>query len=112
MSDGIEKAVRGGGLAEAFRRVAVGSAGLLAEADGPRIAVLSYDGWDTHVREGAENGRLARLLGALDAALGGLAEKLAPVWRDTVVAVVTEFGARPGPTERMVRTTGPRPRPS
>ena len=41
---------------EAFRTLAGGSARLVAAEDGPRIAVLSYDGWDTHTSEGAEEG--------------------------------------------------------
>ena len=56
------------------------------------MAALSYDGWDTHDREGADDGRLARLLAALDEALGAIASGLSSVWDDTVVAVVTEFG--------------------
>lgn len=80
------------GLAAAFAQIASGSARLVVQEDGPRLAVLSYDGWDTHTNEGAESGRLAGLLGALDGALAALQEGLAPVWQDTVIAVVTEFG--------------------
>jgi uncharacterized protein (DUF1501 family) len=83
---------RGGKPAVAFKRVAEGAGRILAREDGPRVAVISYDGWDTHFNEGAESGRLSRLLAALDEALETLAVELAPVWRDTVVAVVTEFG--------------------
>jgi len=90
---------RARGLSAAFRELAEGSGRLLAEDDGPRLAALSYDGWDTHTREGAETGRLATLLAALDGALDGLATTMEPVWRDTVVVVVTEFG-------RTVRVNG------
>ena len=78
-----------GGLAASFKALAEGSARLLAEEDGPRLAALSYDGWDTHT---AEDGRLDNVLGALDGALVALATELAPVWDDTVVVVMTEFG--------------------
>ena len=84
--------VEGGGRAAAFRRLAAGSARILAEDDGPRVAVISYEGWDTHANQGPDTGRLARLAGALDAALGELATALMPIWNDTVVTVVTEFG--------------------
>jgi uncharacterized protein (DUF1501 family) len=80
------------GIAAAFRRIAEGASRLLVEEDGPRVALLSYDGWDTHANEGVEDGRLANLLLALDGALETLAAGLAPIWSDTVVAVVTEFG--------------------
>ncbi len=66
---------------------------------GPSIAVLEDTGWDTHARQGAGQGRLARQLQRLDAGLRLLAEHLGPVWSDTVVMVVSEFG-------RTVATNG------
>lgn len=80
------------GPARAFRLLANGAANLLAQEDGPRLAAISYEGWDTHVQEGADNGRLAKNLSALDQSLDELATTLGPAWKDTVVAVVTEFG--------------------
>ncbi|MCE7027297.1 DUF1501 domain-containing protein [Jiella avicenniae] len=80
------------GPARSFRIMANGAAKLLAQEDGPRLAAISYEGWDTHVQEGADHGRLARNLTALDLALDDLARGLGPAWKDTVVAVVTEFG--------------------
>ncbi len=85
-------AVKGGDIAASFRRIAVGAGRLLAEPEGPRIAAISFDGWDTHASEGPESGQLGRRLGALDAALSGLKQELGPAWADTVVAVMTEFG--------------------
>lgn len=101
LAAGMNGLGRGGGIAAAFRELATGSARLVAAEDGPRLAALSYDGWDTHTNEGAEAGRLSNLLGALDGALAALAEELAPVWSDTVIAVMTEFGrtARPNGNE-------------
>jgi uncharacterized protein (DUF1501 family) len=78
----------GGGL----KQLVGGAAKLLSTADGPRIGALSIDGWDTHVREGPDDGRLAKLLGTFDVALETLATELKETWRDTVVIVVTEFG--------------------
>ncbi len=75
-----------------MRLVARGAAKLMAADDGPRIAALAFDGWDTHANEGGPVGRLALLLSGLDGALaefeGGLGER----WRDSVVVVATEFG--------------------
>ena len=45
------------------------AAGFLARADGPRIAMIETNGWDTH---SAQKGRMATQLGNLDALLGGL----------------------------------------
>ena len=79
-------------LRQGFVSLAQGAARLMASPDGPRVAALSYDGWDTHVKEGSSDGRLAGLLGALDLALDTLRTGLGEAWKDTAVAVVTEFG--------------------
>ena len=55
-------------------------------------ARCAFDGWDTHADEGAVDGRLAALLGALDGAIAAIETGMGPAWSDTVVAVVTEFG--------------------
>src|SRR6202043_157818 len=78
------------------------AAKFLAQPDGPRIGALAFDGWDTHADEGALNGRLATLLGALDGALAAIESNMGPAWRDTVVVVVTEFGR----TARINGTAG------
>lgn len=78
--------------ADGFRSVAASAARFLVRPDGPRIAALSYDGFDTHAHEGAAAGRLPDLLGSLDAALQSFEAELAPIWQDTVVVFVTEFG--------------------
>jgi len=69
-----------------------GAARLLVADDGPRIAALSIDGWDTHAQEGGAKGRLANLLAGLDASFAALESAMQPVWKDTAVVVVTEFG--------------------
>jgi len=61
-------------------------------SNGPRIGALAFDGWDTHAAEGATNGRLATLLGALDGAIAAIEAEMKEAWPETVVAVVTEFG--------------------
>jgi uncharacterized protein (DUF1501 family) len=78
--------------AAAMRLVARGAAKLMAADDGPRIAALAFDGWDTHANEGGATGRLAQLLGGLDGALAEFESGLGQRWRDTVVMVATEFG--------------------
>ena len=47
--------------AGAMRLVARGVAKLMSADDGPRIAALAFDGWDTHANEGGPVGRLAQL---------------------------------------------------
>lgn len=84
-----------------FAAEALGAARLMARPDGPRIAAISFGGWDTHHDQGSIQGRLGRVLGGLDAALAAIRTGLQPVWRESVVAVVTEFG-------RTVRVNGSR----
>jgi uncharacterized protein (DUF1501 family) len=57
-----------------------------------RVAFMALGGWDTHVNEGAAGGQLGNLLGALDGALAAIESNMGGAWRETVVAVVTEFG--------------------
>ncbi len=75
-----------------MKLVARGAAKLMAADDGPRIAALAFDGWDTHANEGGPVGRLAQLLSGLDGALAEFERGLGERWRDTVVVVATEFG--------------------
>jgi len=83
-------------------QAAQGAARLLSASDGPRVAALSFDGWDTHANQGGATGRLSTLLGGLDGAFAALEEGLRPVWSDTAVVVVTEFGR----TARINGTVG------
>ena len=67
-------------------------AGFMREPGGPQIAAISLDGFDTHANEGAAQGQLAARLSYLDAVLDGVHQGLGPEWKNTVVAVATEFG--------------------
>jgi uncharacterized protein (DUF1501 family) len=99
-----EMAKQQGGSADprGMAQAAQGAARLLLADDGPRVAALSFDGWDTHANQGGATGRLATLLGGLDGAFAVFEEVLKPVWRDTAVVVVTEFGR----TARINGTVG------
>ncbi len=87
--------IQGGGIAQVrayFADAAGAAAKFLAEPEGPRVGALAFDGWDTHVNEGAVQGRLANLLGALDGAIAAVETNMGEAWRQTVVVLVTEFG--------------------
>ncbi|MDP2803425.1 MAG: DUF1501 domain-containing protein [Phreatobacter sp.] len=77
---------------EGMALIATGAAKLMAAPDGPRVAALALEGWDTHVNAGGATGQLATRLGGLDRVFAIFEEELKPVWRDTVVVVMTEFG--------------------
>ena len=85
-----------------FEQSAGTAAKFLARPDGPRVGALAFDGWDTHANDGALDGRLAALLGALDAAVAAIETNMGAAWRETVVAVITEFGR----TARINGTAG------
>jgi uncharacterized protein (DUF1501 family) len=87
--------IQGGGIAQVrtyFAEAAGSAAKFLAGAECPRVGALAFDGWDTHVDEGAVKGRLADLLGALDGAVAAIETNMGDAWRETVVVLVTEFG--------------------
>ncbi|HEV7578262.1 MAG TPA: DUF1501 domain-containing protein [Caldimonas sp.] len=65
------------------------AASFLARPDGPRIAMLETNGWDTH---SAQAPRLANQLKALDAMIAALRDGLGVAWSETTVLVATEFG--------------------
>jgi uncharacterized protein (DUF1501 family) len=69
---------------------------LLAKPDGPRLAVLEIEGWDTHSNQ---NPRLGYALPPLDKGIAALKDGLGAAWAETVVLVTTEFG-------RTVRVNG------
>jgi uncharacterized protein (DUF1501 family) len=60
----------------------------------PRIqlAFFALGGWDTHAGQGAGTGQLANRLAPLGQGLAVLAERLGPVFDDTVIVVMSEFG--------------------
>lgn len=70
-----------------------GAARIMSADDGPRIAAMAFDGWDTHENEGGAKGRLFNLLTELDSALAELEAGLGEAaWAQTSVVVMTEFG--------------------
>ncbi len=93
---------KGPNPATGMRLAAEGAAKLLAADDGPRVAALAFDGWDTHANEGGATGRLAQLLAGLDGAFEAFESGLGAHWKDTAVIAITEFGR----TARINGTTG------
>jgi uncharacterized protein (DUF1501 family) len=82
-------------LVKGFR----GAGRLVAASNGPRIAVLSVDGWDTHINQGDVDGKLPNLLADLDEGLAAFKTAAGAAWSKTVMVLVTEFG-------RTVRMNG------
>lgn len=68
----------------------------LAQPDGPEIAVVSLEGWDTHT---GQNGALAQRFQALDNGIRAMRETMGAAWEKTSLVAVSEFG-------RTVRVNG------
>lgn len=79
----------GKGLDAGYAKVA---GTLIAAPDGPRIAVMEAGGWDSHHNQGLASGGLTGRLEGIASALVAFKGALGPVWQDTVVVVVSEFG--------------------
>jgi uncharacterized protein (DUF1501 family) len=60
---------------------------------------MSIGGWDTHFNQGGAKGSLANNLSLLGQGIAGLEKELGPVFNDTVIVVMSEFG-------RTVRENG------
>jgi uncharacterized protein (DUF1501 family) len=68
------------------------AATLMRGDGGPEVAVVEATGWDTHANQGGSKGALAQRLAGLDDALRALFDGLGPLWAQTAVLIVTEFG--------------------
>lgn len=75
--------------AAGFVGLAAQAGAFLAAPQGPSLAWLELGGWDTHTQQAP---RLQRLLTTLDAGLLALRGSLGPLWADTSVFVMSEFG--------------------
>ncbi|MDM0081521.1 DUF1501 domain-containing protein [Variovorax sp. J31P179] len=95
----MQAASNGAPLPNGFPDNAARLATLMRNDPRVQLAFMDLGGWDTHANQGAASGQLANRLGPLGQGLSALATRLGPVWNDTVVVVMSEFG-------RTVRQNG------
>jgi uncharacterized protein (DUF1501 family) len=58
-----------------------------------QLGFLAVSGWDTHASQGdASSGQLTNLLSPFARGMSALARSLGPVYADTTIAVISEFG--------------------
>jgi uncharacterized protein (DUF1501 family) len=93
---GSQPAGQPGGERTGFVTLMQAAGSLLAQPQGPRIAAMELNGFDTHANQVQ---RLPNLLGTLDAGLAALKAALGDAWRTSCVLAMTEFG-------RAVRING------
>ena len=68
------------------------AASQMHKPNGPRVGLLEIDGFDTHALQGNEQGEHAELLEDLDNILRCFKERMGPLYDDTAIVTVTEFG--------------------
>jgi uncharacterized protein (DUF1501 family) len=61
----------------------------MGKADGPRVAFVEDDGWDTHANEAAI---VTRKIAELDAGLEAFHQAIGAKWGRTIAIIATEFG--------------------
>jgi uncharacterized protein (DUF1501 family) len=57
-----------------------------------QIAFVDFGGWDTHINQGTGKGQLANHLRPLAAGLNDFITGIGPIYQDTTILVMSEFG--------------------
>ena len=57
-----------------------------------QVAFVDFGGWDTHINEGSGQGQLANHLTPLGAGIADLITGLGPLYKNTQIVVMSEFG--------------------
>jgi uncharacterized protein (DUF1501 family) len=57
-----------------------------------QVAFIDFGGWDTHVNQGTAQGQLANHLQPLATGLADLIQGLGPMYKNTTIAIMSEFG--------------------
>ena len=94
-ADMVDQSGRRGGPAQ-YVSLFQAAGTFLSEPAGPEIAVVSLEGWDTHI---SQNALLKQRFAALDDGIAALKAALGAAWKKTAVVAVSEFG-------RTVRVNG------
>ncbi|NEX61063.1 DUF1501 domain-containing protein [Noviherbaspirillum galbum] len=95
----MRMADNGAPLPNGFPAEAAHLARLMRGNDSIRLAFVALGGWDTHANQGKARGQLANRLAPLGQGLAELASRLGPLFDDTAIVVMSEFG-------RTVRENG------
>jgi uncharacterized protein (DUF1501 family) len=88
----MQMADRGAPLPNGFPDDAARLATLMRNDPKIQLAFVALGGWDTHTNQGAGSGQLANRLAPLGQGLAVLAQRLGPVFDDTTIVVMSEFG--------------------
>ncbi|MES2325166.1 MAG: DUF1501 domain-containing protein [Pseudomonadota bacterium] len=92
MGSEMQMADGGAPLPNGFPDDAAHLAKLMRNNPRMQLAFVALGGWDTHANQGAGKGQLANRLAPLGQGLAVLAERLGPMFNDTTIVVMSEFG--------------------
>ncbi|HXA46969.1 MAG TPA: DUF1501 domain-containing protein, partial [Burkholderiaceae bacterium] len=92
MDDEMQAANGGAPLPNGFPEDAERLAHLMRNDPNVQFAFMALGGWDTHANQGTVQGQLANHLTPLGTGLARLAQQLGPVFNDTTIVVMSEFG--------------------
>lgn len=99
MEDEMTAANGGAPLPNGFPDDAARLARLMRKDANVQLAFMAVGGWDTHANQGNGKGQLANKLAPLGQGLLALSQELGPIFDDTCIVVMSEFG-------RTVRQNG------
>jgi uncharacterized protein (DUF1501 family) len=91
-SQEMNAADRGAPLPNGFPDDAARLATLMRNEPKIQVAFVDLGGWDTHAGQGNARGQLANRLQPLGQGLAVLAQRLGPLFDDTTIVVMSEFG--------------------
>lgn len=69
-----------------------GIAQVIKSGEAMEVAAADWNGWDHHINEGNEDGRIAQMLGSLSQSLAAFMADIGEHRKRTVVVVMSEFG--------------------
>jgi uncharacterized protein (DUF1501 family) len=82
----------GAPLADGFPQDAQNLGRLMVRDPKIQLGFMAIGGWDTHVNQGNSQGQLARNLGKLGDGLAALTKAIEPIYQNTAIVVMSEFG--------------------
>ena len=92
LANEMQMADNGAPLPNGFPDDAARLARLMRNDPKIQLAFVALGGWDTHASQGAARGQLANRLAPLGQGLSVLAQRLGPLFDDTTIVVMSEFG--------------------
>lgn len=92
LANEMQMADNGAPLPNGFPDDAARLARLMRNDPKIQLAFVALGGWDTHASQGAARGQLANRLAPLGQGLAVLAQRLGPLFDDTTIVVMSEFG--------------------